>query len=279
METQVVPRKKVSQMGPGEFVVNVREWLPDQLKGIFRDQYVMSLVGGGEEGEMNYREVGRAAMAGVMRTIHECGLTKDDADKFYAEAAQLVYGQVEGTTAPTNKEATATATPIRKTPPRRAKIIRPEPKKPRCDEMDPLIKEFDGLVVKFKPTDKRIIAAKSLGLKVWCCKAAFSSSPTCTLTYLGSCKELMLGSEEDNRGGTPRTRRGGGGDKDDRVGTVVKCCDKGECGRHKKADLEDLEMHNITKSYLKANRKKKNELGWENVAEHCWRCGGLFCIA
>ena len=54
------------------FVVNAREWLPDQLRGVFRDQYAVSLVGGGEEGETNHREVGMAAMAGVMRTIHLC---------------------------------------------------------------------------------------------------------------------------------------------------------------------------------------------------------------
>ena len=54
-------------------MANVWEWLSDRLKGIFRDQYVVSLVGGGEEEERNYREVGNAAMTGVMRTIHECG--------------------------------------------------------------------------------------------------------------------------------------------------------------------------------------------------------------
>ena len=43
-------------------------------------------------------------------------------------------------------------------------------------------------------------------------------------------------------------------------------------GTRKLADLEDLEMHNIDKSYLKATRKKKNELGcddgrmWQNTA-------------
>ena len=42
---------------------------------------------------------------------------------------------------------------------------------------------------------------------------------------------------------------------------MVKCCDKGECGRHTEADLEDLETHNIDKSYLKATRKKKKEMG------------------
>ena len=56
--------------------------MPKQLRGIFRDQYVVSLVGGREERERNYREVSRAAMAGVMRTIHECGLTRDDAEAF-----------------------------------------------------------------------------------------------------------------------------------------------------------------------------------------------------
>ena len=56
--------------------------------------------------------------------------------------------------------------------------------------------------------------------------------------------------------------------KDKRVDTVVKCCDKGECRRHTEADLEGLEMHDIDKSYLKATRKTKKEVGWENVAEH-----------
>ena len=126
--------------------------MPERLRGIFRDQYVMSLVGGGGEGERNYREVGRAVMAGVMRTIHECGLTRIDADEFYAEAAQLMYGQVEGTGAPTIKEATPsrktppmrakTATPPRKMPPRRAKTNEePGPKNPRGDEREPLIKK------------------------------------------------------------------------------------------------------------------------------------------
>ena len=76
-------------------------------------------------------------MAGVMRIIQECGLTRDDADEFYAEAAQLVYGQVEATRALTNKEAT----PPRKTPSRRAKTNEPGPKKPRGDEREPLIKK------------------------------------------------------------------------------------------------------------------------------------------
>ena len=91
--------------------------------------------------------------------------------------------------------------------------------------------------------------------------------------------ELMLQSEEDNQGeGGPKTRHGGGGGKDDRVGTVVKCCDKEECRRHTETNLEDLETHNIDKYYLKVTRKKKKEMGWENVAEYCWGCGGLFCV-
>ena len=80
------------------------------------------------------------------------------------------------------------------------------------------------------------------------------------------------------RGGSRRTRRGGGGGKDDRVGTVVISCDKGDCGRHMEGVMEDLEVQNIDKSYLKENRKKSKEQGWENVAEHCWKCGGQFCI-
>ena len=111
-----------------------------------------------------------------------------------------MYGQVEGTRAPTNKEATP---PSKKMPPRRATITERGPKKPRGDEneREPLIKEFYDMLVKCRPTDKRISAAKSLGLKVICCKFAFSRDSTCTLAYCESCMELMLGSEEDNRGG------------------------------------------------------------------------------
>ena len=178
-----------------------------------------------------------------------------------------MYDQVlEGTRAPTNKEATST----RNTPPRRAKITEPGPKKPRYDEREPLIKKICGLLVKCRPTDKRISADESLGLKVICCKCAFSRDSTCTLSYCETCMELMLGPEEDNQG-EGGTRHGGGGGKDDRVGTVVKCCDKGECGRHTEADLEDLETPNIDKSYLKATagrrRKKWDGRMWQNTAE------------
>ena len=84
----------------------------------------------------------------------------------------------------------------------------------------------------------------------------------------------MQGSEEEGRGSRGRRGRRGGGD--DRVGTVVMNCDKGDCGRHTEADLKDLEDQNIDNSYLKATRKKKKERGWKNVAEHCWKCGGMF---
>ena len=47
------------------------------------------------------------------------------------------------------------------------------------------------------------------------------------------------------------------GGRDDRVGTVVINCDKGDCGRHTERDLVDFEIHLIDTSYLKATRKKK----------------------
>ena len=43
MEIEVVERKKVNQVEKGEFVVDVREWLPVKLRGgVLRDQYVVS---------------------------------------------------------------------------------------------------------------------------------------------------------------------------------------------------------------------------------------------
>ena len=68
--------------------------MSDQIKGVVRDQYMVSLVSGGEEGERNYRKAGMAAMVGAIRTINKFGLTRDDVDKLYDKAAQLVYGRV-----------------------------------------------------------------------------------------------------------------------------------------------------------------------------------------
>ena len=159
------------------------------------------------------------------------------------------------------KENTTMTMPVRKTPPRDAKSSNPSPKKHTG---------IRGLPVKEKPTDTKIVWAKSLGSKVFCCKHAFSGKHKCTVAHCESCKNLLC-PEPEGRG---RGRRGGGGD--DRVGTVVVNCDKGDCGKHTERDLVDFIIHIIDTSYLKATREKKQERGWENVAEHCWKCGGLF---
>ena len=53
---------------------------------------------------------------------------------------------------------------------------------------------------------------------------------------------------------------GGGGD--DKVGTVVVNCDKGDCGRHTERDLVDFIIRIIDTSYLKATREKnRSEAG------------------
>ena len=84
---------------------------------------------------------------------------------------------------------------------------------------------------------------------------------------------MQLSDVSRTRGERKRTPLGGG---DNRVSTVVMNCDKGDCGRHTERDLVDFKIHIIDISYLKATRKKKQERGWENIAEHCWKCGGLF---
>ena len=74
MEIEVVPRKNVNQMEKGEFVVDVREWLPGKLRGVvFWDQYMVSLVGGGDEEVPNERAAGMAVMVGVVRNIKRSG--------------------------------------------------------------------------------------------------------------------------------------------------------------------------------------------------------------
>ena len=45
---KIFREKKVQDGGKREFVVNVRQWLPERLGNVvFRDQYVVALVGGG----------------------------------------------------------------------------------------------------------------------------------------------------------------------------------------------------------------------------------------
>ena len=83
----------MQDLGKGEFVVNVRPWLPEKLRNVvFRDQYVVALVdGGGDNDASNDRAAGMAAMAGVVRNIKRSGLSRRDVDKMYAETIELVY--------------------------------------------------------------------------------------------------------------------------------------------------------------------------------------------
>ena len=61
----------MQDLGKGEFVVNVRPWLPEKLRiAVFRDQYVVALVGGGGgDDASDDRAAGMAAMAGMVRNI------------------------------------------------------------------------------------------------------------------------------------------------------------------------------------------------------------------
>ena len=131
-----------------------------------------------------------------------------------------------------------------------------------------------GLLLQAAPTDKKIVFNKTLDRKTLCCKHAFSVSSECTLAYCMICKEAIQGSKE-NRGGRQRRKRPEAGD-DGMVGTTVMTCDKGECGEHTEADLEDLEDHLVEDTCLRATRIRENVSDWELVAANCWRCRGLF---
>ena len=60
------------------------------------------------------------------------------------------------------------------------------------------------------------------------------------------------------------------------LGKTVLCCDKGKCGSHTLADLEDMIEMMVEKGYLRSVRQKKNENDWQNMPEICWNCGDLF---
>lgn len=289
---KLLREKKVDQVMKGEFVVDVREWLPEKLRGVvFRDQYVVSLVRGGDEEVPNERAAGMAAMAGVVKNIKRSGLSKKDVDEMYAQTIHLVYGEEElrVNQAETGEEVPETPPRRTRTPPRKVKTPRkertpisrntPPPREARVAAPSPKRQKragVRGLLKKTKPSSDvlKIVCNPRLGQKVWCCKHAFSRDSKCTLAYCESCKNLMQGSEEEGRGSRNRRSRRGGGE--DRVGTVVMNCDKGDCGRHTEADLTLLEDQIIDNTYLKATREKKKERGWQNVAEHCWNCGGMF---
>ena len=83
VEIEIVQRKKVQHVGKGEFVVNVRPWLPERLRNVvFRDQYVVALVGGGGDEDVSNVETGFAEMIGVARNMKQKGLSKLEVEKY-----------------------------------------------------------------------------------------------------------------------------------------------------------------------------------------------------
>ena len=60
------------------------------------------------------------------------------------------------------------------------------------------------------------------------------------------------------------------------LGKMVLCCDKGKCGSHTLANLEDMIAVIVDNGYLRSARQKKNENDWQNMPEICWNCGDLF---
>ena len=75
--------KKVQELGKGEFIVNVRPWLPERLRNaVFRDQYVVAIVGGEVDEDASKVETGLAAIGGVIRNMKQNGLGKLDVEKY-----------------------------------------------------------------------------------------------------------------------------------------------------------------------------------------------------
>ena len=218
-------------MGKGEFVVNVRPWLPERLRNaVFRDQYVVALVGGGGDEDVSNVETGMAEMSGVVRNMKQNGLSKLEVEKIYAETLEEVYEELEkgvveegvgeikeggadGQNEEKNREEASQVAPrtpvkkkrmkmpIRKTPPREAKCSDRSPKKHAG---------VRGRLVKNTPTNKKIVGDKRLGTKVLCCKHAFSGKHECTVAYCEDCRNQLC-PEQEGRGRGRGGRRGGGG--------------------------------------------------------------------
>ena len=112
-------------------------------------------------------------------------------------------------------------------------------------------------------------------MKSWCCKHAFSVKTKCTLAYCVSCKERKKSRDNETNGrrrGRSKSKDPGGG----RVGTHIVCCEKGKCGKHTEADLDDLMDQDVPNNCLKKTRQNNKEKEWENVAENCLGCGKMF---
>ena len=221
----------MQHVGKGEFVVNVRPWLPERLRNVvFRDQYVVALVGGGGDEDVSNVETGFAEMIGVVRNMKQKGLSKLEVEKIYAETLEEVYEELEkgvvdegvreieegGADGPNEEKNQEEAShvaprtpvkkkrmtmPIRKTPPREAKCSDRSPKRHAG---------VRGLLVKCTPTNKKIVGDKNMGTFVWGCKHAFSGKHECTVAYCDDCRNQLC-TEQERRGRGSRGKRGGGG--------------------------------------------------------------------
>ena len=80
----------MQDLGKGEFLVNVRPLLPERLRNaVFRDQYVVALVGGGGDEDVSNVETGMAEMSGVVRNMKQNGLSKLEVEKYMLKHLKL----------------------------------------------------------------------------------------------------------------------------------------------------------------------------------------------
>ena len=281
--------RKPKDMRTGEFLVNVKPHLPDGLKTVFREHQVVSICRD-KDGGRKLEEGAAAALVSLTTDTATSGFEREKLNAIYKQVADCVYSDdAEGG----NPEPVQS--PGRKTPSRKRKSVgsshkrtsqgaptkdgpgKESPKKAsvtgavRCEAVKR--EKVERLLKNYRIVTEKVKVAPGLSLTVWCCRLAFSVSDKCTLAYCMECKEVRCGSVEA-RGGRGRARRRES--NSGLVGKEVTCCKKGDCRRQTEADLEDLEVHTITKDCLKETRKKKNERRWERIAEHCWGCGEVF---
>ena len=83
----------------------------------------------------------------------------------------------------------------------------------------------------------------------WCCKHAWAKSEKCRLAYCMKCKSVIMANVEN----VENAKQGG----NNMLGKTVLCCDKGKCGSHTLADLEDLIEMMVENGYLRSVRQKR----------------------
>ena len=106
-----------------------------------------------------------------------------------------------------------------------------------------------------------------------CCKNAFSTKSTCDLAFCPDC--FNTHTHELTKDDKSKKRRLSGRNRGESAAKASKGETGGGCGRHTIEDLRNLSHVESNKTFL-ASRRKKDMVGYHNIATTCYNCGVEF---